>query len=290
MGRSWVGWIRLVAVSGAALLLASCGRNGDAGKENAPSTRLPVGTVLRDRTFRSEALGREVTYRVIEPVRFEPGRRLRVLYLRHGSGGTYRDWSTSSGIAPRAAKGYVLVMPDGGSSYWMNSVGRPADRYEDFVTGDLVRDAERGLPGAVAARDRAIAGISMGGFAALVLSARHPELYGFVGALSPAVDVAERGFSWRRPGQSWSMRRIFGPMGSAARAAEDPFVLWGRPGLPFLFLSSGRDEPLAVPVLRFDRVLQVRGVAHAYRTEQGGHDWGQWNLEVPGMVAAMESR
>ncbi len=58
-------------------------------------------------------------------------------------------------------------MPQGDYSYYVNAVGRPNDRYEDYLVRDLPADVEAKFP---AARGRcescAIAGISMGGFGA----------------------------------------------------------------------------------------------------------------------------
>jgi poly(3-hydroxybutyrate) depolymerase len=111
-----------------------------------------------DRTFRSAALEREVTYRVRVPARVNGG-SVRVIYLLHGNGQTFREWSEDSRVAELAPADAVLVMPEGGSSYWMNSATVARDRYEDFVTRDLVADAERGL----AVRERAIVGTRWAG-------------------------------------------------------------------------------------------------------------------------------
>jgi S-formylglutathione hydrolase FrmB len=258
----------------------------------APVT-VPAGAVLTDRTFRSEALGRSVTYRVISPAAFPAGRPVRVVYLLHGNGQTYQEWSRWSHVADLAAQGDVLVMPEGGSGYFMNSAGQPRDRYEDFVTRDLIADVEQGLPSPVTRAQRSIVGDSMGGFAALVLGMKHPELYGFVGALSPPVDAAERKFTVRRLGQSLGFRTIFGADGSATRAADDPFVVARKvdpAAMPYIFLSVGRQEPLLEPVVRFDAVLTRRKIAHEFHLLPGGHNWTQWNAQMPGLVYALSSR
>ena len=181
-------------------------------------------------------------------------------------------------------------MPEGHSSYWVNSATNSAfrhpDRYEDFFTQDLIADAERTLP---AARDRSIVGVSMGGFGALVLALRHPGLYVVAGALSPPVDVPRRAFSWRRPLQSLALRRIFGPPGSPQRAAHDPFRLAANstPPPPFLYLGEG-NEPLAEPITRFDQVLTRAHLPHQFVTQPGGHEWKQWNLHLPALFDAID--
>jgi len=268
-------WIRAWAVAWMGLALVSCHRAGTVANETVPAG-------FRDRTFRSEALGREVTYRVSGP---KTG-AVHAVYLLHGNGEGYWRWSTASTIGGVVPKDFLLVMPEGHSSYWMNSATVAADRYEDFLTRDLIADAERGLN----VQDRAIVGNSMGGFGAIVLGMKHPELYGFVGALSPPVDYPERRFAWRRWGQSMAIRSIFGATGSAARKANDPFVLAKTVDarrVPFVWIECGDEEPLLGPVKRFDAALTRRGIAHEFRVGRGGHDWGQWNGELGLVVASV---
>ncbi len=269
------------------LLLSTIGCRRHLEKPRA--VHIPPGVTLRDRSFYSASLGREVTYRVIAPAAPSPGQTIRVVYLLHGNGGGFEEWSRRSSIAELAAKGYVLVMPEGHSSYFLNSVGRPQDRYEDFLTRDLIADAEQGL----VVERRAIVGVSMGGFAALVLGFKHPELYGFVGALSPPVDVTERRFSWRRWGQSIGFRRIFGPTGCATRTANDPFVLVNKVDkgdVPVVFLGVGRDEPLHGVVERFAKAMTRQRVRHVFQEMPGEHDWGEWDSQLLGLEKLLVAR
>jgi len=69
---------------------------------------------MRDATFRSAALGREMQFRVILPLSVPEGQKLPVVYLLHGGGGGFRDWSNYSEVARFAEGGLVLVMPEGG--------------------------------------------------------------------------------------------------------------------------------------------------------------------------------
>jgi len=173
----------------------------------------------------------------------------------------------------------------------MNSVSKKDDRYEDFIVNDLTEDVDSHLP---VSRDqivRAIVGNSMGGYAAIVLSLKHPGMFTFAGALSPPLDYVERPFSLRRFGQYTSTRSIFGVSGSATRAANDPFLLakTANPAhVPYLFLSAGDDEPLLGPIQRFDTLLTERHFAHEFHVVQGGHDWQQWNQQLISLVSALK--
>ncbi|MGB8259068.1 MAG: alpha/beta hydrolase family protein [Terracidiphilus sp.] len=276
-------WLLAVA---AGIALAGCGGRAPRLLDHP---QLAPGVTLRDVSFASKALGRTVTYRVLLPEKPLPGRGLPVVYLLHGGGGGYRDWSNYSGVAAWAAPermgGLILVMPEGDSSYFMNEAGAPSERYEDFLTSDLVADVEARFPAAQDRAHRAIVGASMGGFAAVKLALTRPDLYVFAGALSPAIDVPSRKFSWRRWAQSLRFRRIFGPEGSPARRAADPFVLvrTADPArTPFLYLTAGEKEALLEANRRFAELLKQRGFRYEFHTRPGGHDWNQWDAQTPG--------
>jgi S-formylglutathione hydrolase len=255
----------------------------------ADSPRLAPGVVVHDVTFYSQALYRDMQYRVLLPGN-TGGRKLPVVYLLHGGGGTFRDWSNYSGVARYAAGGLLLVMPQGDYSYYTNAATRQQDRYEDYIVNDLPADVESRFPARVDRSGRAIAGVSMGGFGAVKLALHHPEKYAFAGALSAAIDVPRRRFTWRRLSQSRSYEEIFGPDGSGTRRANDPFILVTNADpktMPFLYLTCGRQEGLLAPNREFAALLDRYKIAHAFHDVPGGHDWNQWNAQLAGLFESL---
>jgi hypothetical protein len=109
---------------------AACNRKAP---EPPDRPRLTPQVILRDVTFRSAALNRDMQYRVVLPVSIAAGQKLRVIYLLHGGGGGFRDWTNYSDVARFGESGLLLVMPEGGSSYYTNSVDQPQERYEDYI-------------------------------------------------------------------------------------------------------------------------------------------------------------
>jgi len=139
---------------------------------------------MQDVTFHSASLQRDMPYRVILPANIPPNQKLAVVYLLHGGDGGFRDWSNDSDVARFAEQGLILVMPEGASSYYVNAATRPQDRYEDYITQDLITDAESRFPIATGRANRAIVGVSMGGFGAVVLPLKHPDLVAFSAGIS----------------------------------------------------------------------------------------------------------
>ena len=185
----------------------------------------------------------------------------------------------------------MLDIPDVSNAYAVNSATVARDRYEDFLATDLIADVEHRFPVAREASRRAIVGVSMGGFGALVLAMHHPDRFAFVGAMSPPLDAPQRPFAWSRFSQSLRLRRIFGPVGSDASKQREPLVLLrsvNTAGLPFLYLSCGNDEPLLPVNRRFARQLAARGAPMQFDTPPGGHSWTQWNAELPRLMASLQ--
>jgi len=296
MTMKWHQQFTARRVSKAALLLAalmfiSCGRNEQPQPPDHP--RLTSSVKLIDVTFHSAALNRDMPYRVLLPAHITPGQTLPVLYLLHGGGGGFHDWSNYSGVARYGEHGLILVMPEGNSSYYTNSADRPHDRYEDYIVHDLVADVEQRFPVASGRSSRAIAGVSMGGFGAVVLALKHPELFVFAGGMSSALDVPSRPFSIKRVSQYRQHSSIFGPWGSQSRRASDPFVLARSAApaqVPYIFLTCGDQEGLLATNKKFAELLQQRQFAYEFHIAHGGHDWNQWDHNLPELMNSVMGR
>lgn len=122
----------------------------------------------------------------------EPSRRFPVIYVLTGFTGRGRmllndgPWSPSLDdrmnalIASGRAGEAILVMPDcytryGGSQYINSSA---TGRYEDHLISELVTHVDRTYR-TIADRDhRGVVGKSSGGYGALVLAMRHPDVFG----------------------------------------------------------------------------------------------------------------
>ena len=271
-----------LAIAALAVLATGCHR-GQLALVDHP--RSFPGVVSKDVAFHSSALDRDMTYRVYLPQDVSEGTRLPAVYLLHGCGTSFRDWSNYSDAGAYAAKGFILVMVDGACSYYVNAALDSKDRYEDYFVHDLISDAESRLPVLGDRANRAVIGVSMGGFAAVKLALTRPDLFSFVGAISPAVDVPSRSFSARMWSQSMRFRTTFGPTGSETRAHSDPFILLksADPGrTPYLYVTAGEQEPLQPPIRRFVSLLKQRNFAVEFHTKPGGHDWNEWDAQIPG--------
>jgi S-formylglutathione hydrolase FrmB len=122
------------------------------------------------------------------------GRRFPVVYLLagySGAGVSFLNWSPWVPSLPErldrlrgsgAIGDIIVVCPDAftiyGGSQYLNSTA--TGRYEDMIVQDLVAWIDERYPTLPAAQHRAIAGKSSGGYWALVLGMRHPDVFGAV--------------------------------------------------------------------------------------------------------------
>jgi putative tributyrin esterase len=253
---------------------------------HADHPRLSPNVVLQDVTFNSRALGRPMLYRVALPTTVPPHQELSVVYLLHGSAGDFRDWTNFSDVTQYIKTAMILAMPQGDESYYVNAAGRPGDRYEDYIVQDLISDLESKFPAARDRTNRAIVGISMGGFGAIKIALSHPELFVFAGGLSSAIDVPRRQFSFKRIQQYQAHSIIFGPWGSDSRRRNDPFVIAksvNPAAVPYLYLSCGGQDAFLPANRDFVALLTAQHIEHEFRIDPGGHDWAYWNTQLPGI-------
>jgi S-formylglutathione hydrolase FrmB len=268
-------------------LFAACSKKEEKRQD---SPRLNSRVTIRDVVFHSMALNRDMPYRVVLPLSIAPGHKLPVVYLLHGLGGSFRDWTNYSDVSNFAEGGLILVMPEGDSSYYVNSAQRPQNRYEDYIVNDLISEVESKFPVASGRANRAIVGISMGGFGAINLSFRHPELFVFAGALSPAVDAPTRPFSLKRIGRWSEHTAAFGPWGGKTRRENDPYLLVQTVDptrAPYIFVSCGEKEGFLRSNRKFAALLAQYHFRYEFHVVPGGHDWNQWNQRLPDVFKSL---
>jgi enterochelin esterase-like enzyme len=155
---------------------------------------------------------REVTVYLPPSYSRNRAKRYPVVYLLHGfaadhrafMAGVYTNMNTrlsmDSLIHAGLVKEMIVVTPNARNafdgSFYVNSV--TTGNWEDFVWRDLVRFIDRRYRTIRDRSGRGIAGHSMGGYGALWVGMRHPEIFSAIYALSPCClrdfgDVKQRG-------------------------------------------------------------------------------------------------
>jgi S-formylglutathione hydrolase FrmB len=287
---------------------------------------------IRDTTFWSQALGTRKRYVVYLPPSYgaDAQRRFPVLYYLHGMWGSEDDWTRAGrlelvmdSLVRAGAPEAIVVMPDGDDGWYTtwNFLGDyagcrraprrekadvdtycvPWPKYDDYIARDLVAHVDSAWRTLARRERRGIAGLSMGGYGAVTLALRYPEVFAAAASHSGVLAPMYGGPSPFAPPPRWAtsvdtlrarlgealwpfMLDAFGD-DTAGWAAREParlarrLVRRGGP-VPALFFDVGTADRHLDRNRAFDHELRTLGVAHEYHEWPGGHTWDYWRAHV----------
>lgn len=250
------------------------------------------------RSVTSAILRRAVPYCVLLPPSYDADstRRYPVLYFLHGLSENEQVLLTSGGWnviqdlwRQKQIGEFLIVTPSAARSFYVNSRDGRA-RYEDFLIREFLPFIEGRYRVRAERRYRGISGVSMGGYGALRLAFRYPELFGSVSAHSAALVEKLPGTDVSDPREE-ALAQILGPaFGSPFDRAfwerQSPFTLARnapRPrGLRIYFDCGTEDEfGFDAGAEAFHNLLLSRGIPHEFHLYPGGHNWSYFVQHLP---------
>ena len=206
-----------------------------------------------------------------------------VLYLLHGSGGDEEAWVTLGAvprildnlIAEKKAEPMIVVMPNGNPSKQAapgetteNLAYRPvmSNTMPGYKEGsyelsfkeivDFVDAHYRTKPQKLS---RAVAGLSMGGFHSLFISANHPDLFDYVGLFSPGINF-----------------KTVNMTNPAYINLENKMALQMKKGVKLYWTGIGKTDGLYEPLQEFKQTLDKIHFPYKYIESTRGHIWSNW--------------
>lgn len=256
----------------------------------------------------SDALHREVGVRLLLPKDWAkfPHRDWPTLYLLHGccDGDTgYRSWTDKTDVAAFTANtNALIVMPEGGTTGFYSNWYDRSVNWETFHLTELRRLVQQEFR---SGGQRAVAGLSMGGFGAFSYAARHPGFFKAAASYSGVVDTTYGGalttdvLQGFLTGAGFDKNALWGdPVAQAdVWAKYNPYDQARRLRGTQLFLASGNGQPgpLDPPgtgVNQLEQVLGLQAVELADRLHglgirvttdlygPGTHSWPYWEREL----------
>lgn len=205
-----------------------------------------------------------------------------LVILLHGVYGSHWCWAMRGG-AHRTAERLIamdempplaLAMPsDGlrgdGSGYVRHSDGVD---FERWIVEDVPAATRAALPALPPDSPIYVTGLSMGGFGALRLGARHHARFAGISGHSSITRVSE-----------WA-DFVEEDLDTYGIANEDTNVLdaliAAGPSLPPLRFDCGTDDALLESNRALHRALSERNVDHVYEEFSGGHEWAYWDAHI----------
>ena len=237
-------------------------------------------------------MAREISYRVVLPVDYDQSDKRKsypTVYLLHGLTGHFDDWTNRTKLAEYAAKyNYIIVTPEGNNGWYSDSATVPNDKYESYIIQELIPEIDKNFRTRAERNNRAIAGLSMGGYGSIKFGLKNPEMFVLVGSFSGALGAA----SWTekevgtKGAIAESLIGVYGAADSKTRQQNDIFkIIREMPiekikSLPFVYLDCGTEDFLFQNNRDFANLLVERKIKHEFRQLPGAHDWRFWNSQV----------
>lgn len=234
---------------------------------------------LRHVTVKSAALRGRGDVTVWAPDEATP---TALVLLLHGVYNGHWAWALRAGAHRTAARlieagelpPLALAMPsDGlrgdGSGYLRHGDGSD---FEGWIVDDVPAVAREAVPALTADAPCFIAGLSMGGFGALRLGAKHAARFRGISGHSSITHLSQ---------MARFVEEDVATFGAEAADASvlDAIVAAGA-ALPPLRFDCGRDDPLLDDNRALQRALEAHGVRHVYEEFDGGHEWPYWEAHV----------
>lgn len=237
---------------------------------------VPHGTLSKV-WYRSNTLGADRRLTVYTPAGYEKGKdKYPVLYLLHGSGGDEDAWADlgrtvqilDNLIAEGKAKPMIVVMPNG--VYYNNAApGYAVNMFQPTMRNsrsDSTVEIEQSFPDIISfiestyrvakgPKNRAIAGLSMGGRQSCSVSRSHPGTFGYIGMFSGVV-LAET------PEAEAALARQMAPKVA-------PSLYW---------IGVGSADGVKVNSLKLKEYCEKKGYPVEYYESDGGHIWRNWRV------------
>ncbi|MDD4226601.1 MAG: alpha/beta hydrolase family protein [Mariniphaga sp.] len=251
-----------------------------------------TGKVIESLEFTSSKVGYPVKYSIYLPPCYGTSQRsYPVLYLLHGYSDDETGWvqfGEANSIADRGIRNgdfppCIIVMPDGGVTWYINSYDGK-DPWEDMFMEEFIPFVEQQYRVRPKKEFRAIAGLSMGGNGALLLSMRHPEVFSSCVAMSSGVFTDEEVLV--NDAYARYFGNIYGPRPANGQVSDywksySPLHLLDRVDKDQLksirfYIDCGDDDFLYKGNAALHVKMRDLGIPHEYRTRNGGHEWSYW--------------
>ena len=269
------------------------------GAELRSQVVYPAGQVQEGLKVESKILGKEVRYTIYLPPDYQTSsRRYPVVYLLHGYTDNDTGWlqygeinqTADRAIAEQQIPPMIIVMPDGGVSWYINDYQGKV-RYEDFFFQEFIPYIDATYRTRPEKEFRGIAGLSMGGWGTLIYALRHPEMFAAAAAFSAAVWTDEEVMAT----EDKVYERIFAPLFGPGLKGKDRLTAHFRSYNPLdlvktlpvekiktvrFYLDCGDDDFLYKGNAALHVAMRDRKIPHECRMRDGGHTWSYWRTGI----------
>ena len=260
----------------------------------------PSGKIIEEKLIRSAILNKNVKYAVYLPPDYASSERTYpVVYLLHGYTDDHTGWIQFEEIQHYADKGIsegtlppmIIVMPNGDSSWYINSYDGK-ENYEDFFVKEFIPSIEKLYRIKPQKKYRGIAGLSMGGYGSLIFSIKYPELFAAAAPLSAGVFTDDEMVTM--PDDVWEERSFLQLFGANLKGKARLNKAWYNNSILKLvettsanklnkvryWIDCGDEDFLTKGNCLLHLALTEKKVPHEFRVRNGAHSWSYWRSGI----------
>lgn len=260
-------------------------------------------TVYESLQFYSEIMGRDVSYSVYLPPNYDGSTvNFPVLYLLHGYSDDDTGWVqfgqvqriADRAFGKRAAAQMIIVMPDAGVTWYVNTT-EEGEAYEDFLTKEFISHIDSEFRTRSDRQFRAVAGLSMGGYGALMLGLRHPDLFSSSGVLSSGVLTDDEILAMNQDRWNSLLGLPFGMnlegddrlKGNYQQYAPQSMIeaYLEKDQTCRFYIDCGDDDFLILGNMALHEQMIKADIPHEFRVRDGGHSWSYWRSALPNVLS-----
>lgn len=228
-----------------------------------------------DVQYHSESLAKACSMQIILPERArEP---YPVMYLLHGLSDDHTIWHRRTRIEWYIRElPLAVVMPDGGRSFYCDAVNGPA--HESHIIKDVIGFVDTHFNTQAERSGRVINGLSMGGYGAIKLALKFPDLFCSTVSHSGALKAGHRQLGSDLETESLL---IYGEDPTGGK--DDPWTIAeriDRDKLPAIRIDCGLDDFLLEDNRAFHQHLNKLNIPHEYEEFPGAHSWDFWDTHI----------
>lgn len=258
---------------------------------------LAQGKVIESKNLASKILGKNVNFSVYLPPNYQANdtRKYPVLYLLHGYSDNETAWvqfgnidqTADIAIASGEITPMIIVMPDGDLDWYINdNTGKI--RWMDMFIQEFIPFIDKEYRTRASSEFRAISGLSMGGYGALIHTIKNPSVFSTCAVLSAAVwtekEIIEEKIDdyknpWWKKGSvgkaklttHWYLNSVLEQM-SKSQIDSLKKNRW--------YLACGDKDFLTIGNAQLHILMTERKINHEYRVFAGEHNWQFWRTHI----------
>lgn len=217
-------------------------------------------------------------YLVFKPDNYNESEKYPLLFMLHGHGGDYKQWSDIVNVQQCADKyNFIIVCPDGNyDSWYVDSPIDSAVKFESYFFNNLIPEIFKSF--SIDKRNIFITGLSMGGHGAINLFLNYPNFFKSAGSTSGILDLLP--FP-----ENWGIKKVLGDQDQNRHNWIKHSAIYNLDKIKNLnkkFIVDCGTEDFAYDVnRRFKDSCEAKGIKLKFIQTSGDHSGYYWSKSIP---------